>query len=297
MLLYLFSAEELRELLADMGYPLPPEAVVATVEFYGARSTHGSMLSNVVHSWVEARRDRQRSWEFLGGALDSDLVHADDSATNEGVHLGAMAGAVDTVVRCYPGLEIRDDRLWLHPLIPPELGEVALTITYRDQPVRIEVTAMTARLCLGAGDAAPITVVLDGREAVLTPGVTREFRLGGGAAHLYSVGAVAPRSAYRTDMGNHNWDENSGDVTAAGIVDATAPEGERTDGSVRTDDPDERALLIEGSLSPGSTAHGNPSDSDDHGSERDRPGSTGPSQHNPNALIRGNRVTTAQDME
>ncbi len=98
-------------------------------------------------------------------------------------------------------------------------------------------------------------------------------------------------------MGNHNWDENSGDVTEAGIVDATAPEGERTAGSGRTDDPDERALLIEGSLSPGSTAHGNPSDSDDHGSDHDRPGSTGPSQRNPNALIRGNRVTTAQDME
>ena len=98
-------------------------------------------------------------------------------------------------------------------------------------------------------------------------------------------------------MSNHNWDENVGDVTEAGIVDETAPEGERTKGSGRTDDPDERALLIEGSLSPGTTAHGNPVDSDEHGAEHDRRWTTGPSQHNPNALIQGNRVTTAEDME
>ena len=297
MLLYLFSAEELRELLAGMGYPFPPEAVVATVEFYSARSTHGSTLSNVVHSWVQARRDRKRSWEFLGDALASDLVHAGDGTTNEGVHLGAMAGAVDMVVRCHPGLEIRGDRLWLHPLIPPELGEVSFTITYRDQPVRIEVTPTTARLSLSAGVAPPITVVVDGQEGVLTPGMTREFRLGGGAAHPYLLDAVAPRNEYRREMSNHNWDENVGDVTEAGIVDETAPEGERTEGSGRTDDPDERALLIEGSLSPGTTAHGNPVDSDEHGAEHDRRWTTGPSQHNPNALIQGNRVTTAEDME
>lgn len=28
------------------------------VDFYGSRSTYGSTLSNVVHSWLEARRDR-----------------------------------------------------------------------------------------------------------------------------------------------------------------------------------------------------------------------------------------------
>ncbi len=98
-------------------------------------------------------------------------------------------------------------------------------------------------------------------------------------------------------MSNHNWDENVGDVTEAGIVDETAPEGERTVGSGRTDDLDERALLVEGSLSPGTTAHGNPSDSDEHESDHARLASAGPSQHNPNALILGNRVTTADDME
>ncbi|WP_166786901.1 hypothetical protein [Cryobacterium sinapicolor] len=117
MLLYLLSAEELRDLLETMGYELPPEAIVRTVDFYSARSTHGSTLSNVVHSWLDARRDRERSWVYLTRALDSDLGDILGASTHEGIHLGAMAGSVDMVVRCYTGLEIREDMLWLHPVL------------------------------------------------------------------------------------------------------------------------------------------------------------------------------------
>ncbi|TFB54796.1 beta-phosphoglucomutase family hydrolase [Cryobacterium tagatosivorans] len=178
MLLYLLSAEELRELLQEMGYALPPEAIVRTVEFYGARSTHGSTLSNVVHSWLEARRDRERSWEFLTLALESDLGDIQGGSTHEGIHLGAMAGSVDMVVRCYTGLEFREDMLWLHPALPAELARVVFTINYREQPIRLEVTATTLRLRLHAGGATPIRVRVEGRESLLAPGETRDFALG-----------------------------------------------------------------------------------------------------------------------
>jgi trehalose/maltose hydrolase-like predicted phosphorylase len=178
MLLYLFSAEELRELLREMGYSLTAEAIVRTVEFYGSRSTHGSTLSNVVHSWLEARRDRERSWSFLAMALKSDLADIQGGSTHEGIHLGAMAGSVDMVVRCYTGLEFRDNKLWLHPVLPEELTEVAFTINYREQPIRLELTATKLRLRLYAGGATPITVMVEGREVMLPPGEAREFVVG-----------------------------------------------------------------------------------------------------------------------
>jgi beta-phosphoglucomutase family hydrolase len=178
MLLYLLSAEELRGVLHDLGYSLPPEAIVRTVEFYGARSTHGSTLSNVVHSWLEARRDRERSWDFLTQALESDLADIQGGSTSEGIHLGAMAGSVDMVVRCYTGLEIRDNMLWLHPVLPSELAAVAFTINYREQPIRLELTPTSLRLRLHAGGATPIRVRVEGQEATLSPGETRDFQLG-----------------------------------------------------------------------------------------------------------------------
>lgn len=177
MLLYLFSAEELRALLKSLGYDFPPDALVRTVEFYTARSTHGSTLSNVVHSWVNARADRERSWAFLGDALDSDLSDTVGSTTNEGIHLGAMAGSIDMLIRCYTGLEIREDRLWFHPLLPTELGRVTFSINYRGQLVTITVTTDDLTLDVKAGGMSPVGVVVDGETFQLAPGHRRSFPL------------------------------------------------------------------------------------------------------------------------
>ncbi|GAA1767690.1 glycosyl hydrolase family 65 protein [Kocuria aegyptia] len=175
MLLYLFSDRELRELLGQMGYAFPPEAVQATVAFYRTRSTHGSTLSNVVHAWVESRLDRRGSWSFLTRALSSDLLDAQGDTTREGIHLGAMAGSVDILTRCYTGLEIREDMLWFRPAIPPQVPEVTFSIHYRDQPIQVELTPAALRLYLGPGPARPVRVWVDGAVHELRAGQIRHF--------------------------------------------------------------------------------------------------------------------------
>ena len=177
MLLYLFSAEELRELLAQMGYDLPPDAVVRTVERYSATSTYGSTLSNVVHSWLEARRDRARSWAFLGQTLRSDLDDIQGGTTREGVHIAAMAGSVDLVTRCYAGLEMRGDRLWFHPLLPAEISSIRFHLVYRDQALSVAVSQDELRITSAEGQAAPIRIVVEGVESELATGQERRFAL------------------------------------------------------------------------------------------------------------------------
>ena len=53
MLFFVFSADELRALLTGLGYALPPEVIPRTIEYYVARTAHGSTLSALVHpgSW------------------------------------------------------------------------------------------------------------------------------------------------------------------------------------------------------------------------------------------------------
>lgn len=177
MLLYLFSAEELRGLLADMGYDLPADAIVRTVERYSATSTYGSTLSNVVHSWLEARRDRARSWGFLKQALRSDLDDIQHGTTRQGVHIAAMAGSVDLVTRCYLGIEMRGDRLWFHPLLPSEIDSVEFHLAYRDQALSVTVTQEELRIVSAEGDAAPIDIVVEGMEYALATGEARSFSL------------------------------------------------------------------------------------------------------------------------
>ena len=175
MLLYLFSAEELRELLREMGYRLPAEAIVRTVDRYSATSTYGSTLSNVVHSWIEARRDRTRSWEFLTRALYSDLSDIQHGTTREGIHVAAMAGSIDMLLRCYAGLEMRSDKLWFHPQMPPEIDSLAFAVIYREHSLRVRIAPSRLTIHSTPGDAAPITLMVNGQPASLSTGEMRTF--------------------------------------------------------------------------------------------------------------------------
>ncbi|WP_280500705.1 beta-phosphoglucomutase family hydrolase [Nocardia farcinica] len=172
MLFYLFSAEELRDIFERLGYALPPELIPRTVAYYLARTSHGSTLSRLAHAWVLARTDRTASWSLFEQALAADLADTQGGTTREGVHIGAMAGTADMVLRCYGGLETRRDTLRLHPVLPTELHEAEFTISYRGQPLTVTVTHTHVNLRLHASRAAPIRVVVEDVERTIGPGQT-----------------------------------------------------------------------------------------------------------------------------
>ncbi len=131
MLFYLFSVEELQKLFSAMGYGFDPAIVPKNIEYYSARSSNGSTLSNVVHSWVLARSNRPGSWELFNRALVSDISDIQGGTTHEGIHLGAMSGTVDILQRCYTGIEFRDDVIYFNPRIPEGLNGMTMKIKYR----------------------------------------------------------------------------------------------------------------------------------------------------------------------
>lgn len=140
MLFYLFSADELRALFARLGYPFDPAAIPRTIDYYLRRTSEGSTLSRVAHAWVLARSDRHGSWRVFRDALTADVSDIEDGTTREGIHLGAMAGAVDVVQRCYTGLELRDDVLWLNPRLPEVVSRLALLVRYRTHTLELEIS-------------------------------------------------------------------------------------------------------------------------------------------------------------
>ena len=131
MLLYLLSSDELRELLERLGYRFTPEQIPNMVDYYVARTSHGSTLSGVVHSWVLARTNRDRALEFFQQVLNSDVADIQGGTTAEGIHLAAMVGSVDLTPRCFTGLETRADRIVLSPLWPESVGALGFPIHYR----------------------------------------------------------------------------------------------------------------------------------------------------------------------
>jgi beta-phosphoglucomutase family hydrolase len=168
MLFYVFSADELRDLLARLGYSLPPEAIPRNVEYYDARSTHGSTLSRVVHAWVLARSDRGRAIRYFAEALQSDVSDIQNGTTAEGVHLGAMAGSVDLVQRVTTGVEISADVLVFSPRLLDALARLDLRIRYRGHTLDLKLTPRAFSVRARQTDAPPIRVRVkdDEREVV-----------------------------------------------------------------------------------------------------------------------------------
>ncbi|MEZ0351545.1 trehalose-phosphatase [Mycobacterium sp. pR1184] len=174
MLFYLLSSDELLGLFGRLGYHFAPEQIPKTVDYYLARTSHGSTLSAIVHSWVLARSNRRRAMEYFQLVLKSDVADIQGGTTAEGIHLAAMAGSIDLLQRCYTGLETRDDRLILGPQWPQDLGPIEFPLVYRGQRLHLQVSGRTATVTSEAGNAGSVDVECRGRVRKLLPGSTIE---------------------------------------------------------------------------------------------------------------------------
>lgn len=131
MLFYLFSAQELGDIFAQLDYPFSKELILSTIDYYQKRTSHGSTLSRVVTSWVLARSDRRQAWDLFQQVLLSDIEDSQGGTTKEGIHLGAMAGSVDLIQRGQTGLEVLDGMLRLNPCLPEALSGLHMRLRFR----------------------------------------------------------------------------------------------------------------------------------------------------------------------
>lgn len=179
MLFYLFSSEELKGLFERLGYSFEYETIPKNIDYYLQRTSHGSTLSRVVHSWVLARSDRARSWRLFREALQSDVSDIQGGTTPEGIHLGAMAGTVDLIQRGHTGIEPRGDILWFNPCLPEELAGLRMQIRYRGHSLDVGITPDKLRVNALRCAAEPIKVGFKEKVFELREGCMEEISLEG----------------------------------------------------------------------------------------------------------------------
>jgi trehalose/maltose hydrolase-like predicted phosphorylase/beta-phosphoglucomutase-like phosphatase (HAD superfamily) len=177
MLLFLLSRDELRELLAGLGYQVSADQLARTVSYYLERTSHGSTLSGVVSAWVLARYQPEEAWRFLQHALESDVADVQGGTTAEGIHLGAMAGTVDIVLRCLTGMRARGPVLRFEPALPTEVKQLRFSVHYRGHRIDVELAEDHMRLGSRPGPAQPIQVLVHDQTVELAPGQEREVSL------------------------------------------------------------------------------------------------------------------------
>jgi trehalose/maltose hydrolase-like predicted phosphorylase len=171
MLIYLLPPKDLRRIFERLGYPFDDETTRKTLRYYLDRTSHGSTLSKVVYASVMDRTDRTAAWRLFCEALQSDVADVQGGTTAEGIHLGAMAGTVDIVLRHYAGIDTTRPVIAFHPRLPEGLTGLELSVRHRGR--WFDVTIL--------GDHFRVEVEPDGDEPVRVNvmGVVPELRPGG----------------------------------------------------------------------------------------------------------------------
>jgi trehalose/maltose hydrolase-like predicted phosphorylase len=178
MLFFLFSEEELRRLFERLGYEYAPDTARKNIAYYEPRTTHGSTLSYVVHAAILADLDPERSWEMFMTALESDVGDIQGGTTQEGIHMGAMAGTLDLIQRGYVGAETRDGTLYFNPKPNDRLDGLSVHMRFRETPVEI---------ALKEGRLAVIAQT-DGSNRSIKIGVDDEIReIKDGESHTFTL--------------------------------------------------------------------------------------------------------------
>ena len=176
MLRYLLPSDELQELLSGLGYQVTAEQLAQTVDYYLARTVDGSTLSSVVTSWVLARQNPAEAWRCLLAAMNSDIADIQGGTTGEGIHLGAMAGTIDIVLRCLTGMLARGGTLRFDPALPAEVKQLRFSIHYRGNRLDIILVSDRMSVICRPGRAAPVTIMVREETRQLGPGESAEFQ-------------------------------------------------------------------------------------------------------------------------
>lgn len=192
MLLYLFNQACLTTLFERLGYTFGADDWRHNLDYYLARTSHGSTLSYVVHSWVLAKSRPEDAWKLFTTALSADIGDIQGGTTAEGIHLGAMAGTVDLVQRCFTGMEVYDGGLHFAPVLAERLCSVKLRVRYRGHWIGVTVTPEALTLHAHAGWPHPVKVFVFGQAVALAPDESRRFPMPGAerAAPAPTAGAT-----------------------------------------------------------------------------------------------------------
>ncbi len=183
MLFFLFSEEELGELFERLGYELGPDAVRRNIEYYDARTSHGSTLSFVTHAAVLAAIDPESSWERFLVALESDIGDIQGGTTKEGIHMGVMSGTLDLVQRGYLGTAMRGDVLHFAPRLIDRLEGLSFAMQFRGTPIHLSLADGRLTVAVRAeGECDPIKIGVGDDVRELFPGDRFSFALAGAPA-------------------------------------------------------------------------------------------------------------------
>jgi len=177
MLFYLLGPTGVVKELRRMGYDMSDEEVESTIDYYVAHSTNGSSLSRVANAAVLGMIGREDAWNEWQEALRIDIDDTQWGSTAEGIHLGAMAGTVDVIVRAFAGVLIRFNRIEFYPNLPKHVADARFRVLFQGQIIEVYVTHTELTLVSRSRETHSVSVFVNGESHTLEGGARLTFQL------------------------------------------------------------------------------------------------------------------------
>ncbi|HWR74025.1 MAG TPA: family 65 glycosyl hydrolase domain-containing protein [Bacteroidales bacterium] len=149
------------------------ETIRRNFDFYESRCVHESSLSPSIHSVLAARlHDIERAYTlYLRTArLDLDDYNRE---VKDGLHITSMAGTWLSIVEGFGGMRIRNDRVYLDPVIPAAWSSYSFIVRFRNNPLRVEVNGKAVAVVNLSGESIPLAVCNE--QLTLGPGEEKKI--------------------------------------------------------------------------------------------------------------------------
>jgi maltose phosphorylase len=143
------------------------ETIKRHFDFYEPRTVHESSLSPCVHTILAARIGNiSKAYEFY---LRTSRLDLDDynNEVHEGLHITSMAGTWMSIVEGFGGKRVKNEKLYLYPLVPDKWEEFSFKIIFRNINVLVTVNKQYVNLVTKGGS---LTLNIYGNDVELNDG-------------------------------------------------------------------------------------------------------------------------------
>ncbi|KAL6052345.1 Trehalose 6-phosphate phosphorylase [Balamuthia mandrillaris] len=177
MLFYLLSPEEFMRIMHRLGYSFDRSFILKNIEYYLARTSHGSTLSLVVYSHVLHEFDIRQSWNTYCEFLLSDVCDSQEGTTQEGIHLVPMAASVNMLIFRFCGIDTTRNAIRFAPKLPQGIKHLCFRFQYQKQWLQVRTDHHTLKVKNEEESGEKIPVLVKEHLYYIFPGSTMQFSL------------------------------------------------------------------------------------------------------------------------
>jgi len=147
-------------------------------EYYLHRTSHGSTLSNLVHAYLASVIENEAlTWKFYQDALMSDYKDLQMGTTQEGIHVGVVAGSTVLTLRAFAGLRLDKEYLYISPNLPDTWRRLIFNLQYKGDHFEFELSPSRVEVRASSEEKDSIPLLLRDQKLMLENGQWETIRL------------------------------------------------------------------------------------------------------------------------